>query len=101
MFINYFLTKQERNCIFFVFHLLKIRPEYEVYGVEFQPVSQWFVDEENSVSYKLSGDARSTGGDWIGLFQEGFSSLDDYLVYEYVGHGKCENRVFVIFSSID
>ncbi|XP_043273810.1 inositol polyphosphate 5-phosphatase K-like isoform X2 [Venturia canescens] len=67
---------------------ITIRPEFEVCGVEFQFVTQWFVNEENSVSYKLAGDARSTSGDWIGLFHEGFSSLDDYLVYEYVGHGK-------------
>lgn len=27
-------------------------------------------------------------GDWIGLFASDFSSLDDYIVYEYVSRGK-------------
>lgn len=65
-----------------------IRPSIEDYGVEFQPVTSWFIDEENSVSYKLLGDARPASGDWVGLFPNEFSSLDEYIVYEYVGRGK-------------
>ncbi|XP_026675192.1 inositol polyphosphate 5-phosphatase K-like isoform X2 [Ceratina calcarata] len=65
-----------------------IRPSIEDHGVEFQPVSSWFIDEENSVSYRLLGDARTASGDWVGLFQNGFSGLDEYIVYEYVGRGK-------------
>lgn len=67
--------------------VIKTRPGCEEHGVEFQSVTAWFIDEENSVSYILLGDTRSTNGDWIGLFHEGFSSLDDYIVYEYVGRG--------------
>ena len=67
---------------------LQIRPHVEDHGVEFQPVSSWFIDEENSVSYKLLGDARPASGDWVGLFHNEFSSLDEYIVYEYVGRGK-------------
>lgn len=65
-----------------------VRPGVEDYGVEFQPVSAWFIDEENSVSYRLLGDARPASGDWVGIFHNEFSSLDEYLVYEYVGRGK-------------
>ncbi|XP_076473259.1 inositol polyphosphate 5-phosphatase K isoform X2 [Bombus vancouverensis nearcticus] len=65
-----------------------IRPNVEDHGVEFQPVSSWFIDEENSVSYRLLGDARPASGDWVGLFHNEFSSLDEYIVYEYVGRGK-------------
>ena len=92
IFIFFFLcTFSLKQCDFSfnkLAFLSQTRPDYEEHGVEFQPVSAWFIDEENSVSYKLLGDARSTSGDWIGLFHEGFSSLDDYLVYEYVGRGK-------------
>lgn len=66
----------------------QIRPSIEDHGVEFQPVTSWFIDEENSVSYKLLGDARPASGDWVGLFPNEFSSLDEYIVYEYVGRGK-------------
>lgn len=65
-----------------------VRPDVEDHGVEFQPVTAWFIDEENSVSYKLSCDTKPASGDWVGLFHNEFSSLDEYLVYEYVGRGK-------------
>ncbi|XP_033323124.2 inositol polyphosphate 5-phosphatase K [Megalopta genalis] len=65
-----------------------VRPIVPDHGVEFQPVTQWFIDEENSVSYRLLGDSRPTSCDWVGLFHNDFSSLDDYIVYEYVGRGK-------------
>ncbi|XP_076160352.1 inositol polyphosphate 5-phosphatase K [Ptiloglossa arizonensis] len=65
-----------------------VRSEIKDHGVEFQPVTQWFIDEENSVSYKLLGDAKPASGDWVGLFHNEFSSLDEYIVYEYVNRGK-------------
>nr|KAF7430033.1 hypothetical protein H0235_006431 [Vespula pensylvanica] len=67
---------------------ITIRPNVEDHGVEFQPVSAWFIDEENSVSYKLIGDVRPVSGDWVGLFHNQFSSLDEYIVYEYVVRGR-------------
>lgn len=67
---------------------IMIRPNAEDHGVEFQAVTEWFIDEENSVSYKLIGDVRPSSGDWIGLFPNQFSSLSDHIVYEYVGRGK-------------
>ncbi|CAK9796395.1 Inositol polyphosphate 5-phosphatase K [Anthophora plagiata] len=71
-----------------------IRPNIEDHGVEFQPVSSWFIDEENSVAYRLLGDARPASGDWVGLFHNKFSSLDEYIVYEYVGRGKSTPATF-------
>ncbi|XP_012136902.2 inositol polyphosphate 5-phosphatase K isoform X1 [Megachile rotundata] len=71
-----------------------IRPTVEDHGVEFQPVTAWFIDEENSVSYKLLGDARPASGDWVGLFHNEFSSLDEYIVYEYVGQALTERIYF-------
>lgn len=69
----------------------------EDHGVEFQPVSAWFIDEENSVSYKLIGDVRPVSGDWVGLFHNQFSSLDEYIVYEYVVRGKKRSNLFNLF----
>ncbi|XP_012273105.1 inositol polyphosphate 5-phosphatase K [Orussus abietinus] len=67
---------------------ITVRSHIEDHGVEFQPVTAWWIDDENSISYKLLGNVSSSGEDWVGLFTDGFSSLDDYLVYEYVGRGK-------------
>lgn len=67
-----------------------IRPNISDNGIEFNPITIWYIDEENSVSYKFLGNGKSANGDWIGLYEEGFSSLDEYLVYEYIGRGKFE-----------
>lgn len=74
---------------------LQVRAGVEDHGVEFQPVSAWFIDEENSVSYRLLGNAKPASGDWVGLFHNEFSSMDEYIVYEYVGRGKT-NKLFHI-----
>lgn len=58
----------------------------------FQTISEWFIEEENSASYSYFADFNPTNGDWIGLFPEGFSSLDDYIVYEYVNRGRTNNE---------
>lgn len=44
--------------------------------------------EENFISYKIQRDFIPSNGDWIGLFPNEFSSLDDYIIYEYVSRGK-------------
>ncbi|XP_074105660.1 inositol polyphosphate 5-phosphatase K [Cotesia typhae] len=65
-----------------------VRPNFQDHGVDFQSLSQWFIDEENSVSYTLIGDFKPTSGDWVGLFHQGFSSIDEYIQYEYVTRGR-------------
>ncbi|XP_034951373.1 inositol polyphosphate 5-phosphatase K-like [Chelonus insularis] len=69
---------------------IAIRSYVQDHGVEFQALTEWLIDEENSVSYTLLGDFKPSDGDWVGLFTEGFSSLDEYLVYEYVNRRKIE-----------
>lgn len=64
-----------------------LRPGVEDDGVEFLPISAWFIDEVNSVSYRFLGDARPLSGDWVGLFHNEFTSLDEYKAYVTVGQG--------------
>ena len=66
---------------------MKIRSEVGDQGIEFQPIPEWFIDEGNTVSYKILDNTKSGNGDWIGLYKEGFSSIDEYLVYEYINRG--------------
>ncbi|EZA62453.1 hypothetical protein DMN91_004012 [Ooceraea biroi] len=63
---------------------ITVRPSVKDYIVEFQECTV----KESFVSYKLPRDFAPNNGDWIGLFANDFSSLDDYIVYEYVGRGK-------------
>ncbi|KAJ8686436.1 hypothetical protein QAD02_022230 [Eretmocerus hayati] len=68
-----------------------IRPAIPDHGIEFSPITSWYVEEENVVNYRFLGNARSCNGDWIGLYHNDFSSIDEYLVYEYIGRGKTES----------
>lgn len=61
-----------------------VRPNVKDHIVEFQDCTV----EENFISYKLQRDFIPSSGDWIGLFLNEFSSLDDYIIYEYVSRGK-------------
>ncbi|KAJ9598186.1 hypothetical protein L9F63_011124 [Diploptera punctata] len=63
--------------------VIKVFSDYFERVVEFLPVDTWFLDEENTASYTLSGDVQPTLWDWIGVFKDGFSSLEDYLCYVY------------------
>jgi hypothetical protein len=49
--------------------LLQVFSDYYERVVEFLPVELWYVDEENSASYTLSGDVQPTLWDWIGVFK--------------------------------
>ncbi|KAG8036240.1 hypothetical protein G9C98_004820 [Cotesia typhae] len=66
----------------------KSHPDYVVSDHKPVTADQWFIDEENSVSYTLIGDFKPTSGDWVGLFHQGFSSIDEYIQYEYVTRGR-------------
>ena len=49
--------------------LLQVFSDYYERIVKFLPVELWYLDEENSASYTLSGDVEPTGWDWIGVFK--------------------------------
>jgi hypothetical protein len=49
--------------------LLQVFSNYYERIVEFLPVEVWYIDEENSASYTLSGDVQPTLWDWIGVFK--------------------------------
>ncbi|KAK7863761.1 hypothetical protein R5R35_011162 [Gryllus longicercus] len=62
---------------------IKVFSDYYDRVVEFEPVNTWYLEEENSASYSLAGDVEPTYWDWIGIYKDGFTSLDDYLSYVY------------------
>ncbi|XP_044269023.1 phosphatidylinositol 4,5-bisphosphate 5-phosphatase A-like isoform X1 [Tribolium madens] len=61
--------------------------DYSERIVEFDKIVSWNQDEENKAKYKITKDIPATKDDWIGLFKDNFSGLDDYVTYEYVS--KC------------
>lgn len=64
--------------------MIKVFSETMEESVQFEKIPVWYLDEENAATYKFTKDVPKNKDDWIGVFKENFSSLDDYLVYEYV-----------------
>ncbi|KAJ1531740.1 hypothetical protein ONE63_000403 [Megalurothrips usitatus] len=64
--------------------VIKVFSDYHDRMVEFLPVEDWYLDEMNSVFCRIGDDVKLSPWDWIGLYKEDFSSLDDYLCYVYV-----------------
>lgn len=63
---------------------IKVFSDYHDRLVEFMPVEDWYLDEMNSVFCHVGDDVKHSPWDWVGLYKEDFSSLDDYLCYVYV-----------------
>ncbi|XP_020281768.1 inositol polyphosphate 5-phosphatase K-like [Pseudomyrmex gracilis] len=63
---------------------ITVRPNVKDCTVEFQDC----IMEDNVISFNMQKDFAPSNGDWIGLFTNDFSSLDDYIVYEYVSRNK-------------
>lgn len=82
--------------------------------VEFKPLLTWHIGEENVIEYTLPNGFEEAGSDWVGIYkvkfavlfrrkksispyklelisfiiQENFTSLDDYITYEYTSRSK-------------
>ncbi|KAG8231620.1 hypothetical protein J437_LFUL010298 [Ladona fulva] len=63
---------------------IKVISDYEDRLVHFHPIGTWYLDEENFASFALGDDVNATPWDWIGVFKEGFVSIEDYVSYVYV-----------------
>ncbi|XP_019878448.1 phosphatidylinositol 4,5-bisphosphate 5-phosphatase A isoform X2 [Aethina tumida] len=67
--------------------LIKVFSDYIESTVEFEEITSWNEEDENKAAYKVSGHLRTDVQDWIGIFKENFTALDEYVAYEYVS--KC------------
>lgn len=57
-------------------------------SVEFTAFLTWHVGEETVVEYTLPTGFSEAEADWIGIYKENFSSLDEYITYEYTSQSK-------------
>ncbi|XP_038109288.1 phosphatidylinositol 4,5-bisphosphate 5-phosphatase A isoform X2 [Culex quinquefasciatus] len=51
--------------------------------VVFKPIELWLVGEQNRIEYTIPAGFEEGTADWIGIYREDFTSLNDYLAYEY------------------
>ncbi|XP_075155035.1 inositol polyphosphate 5-phosphatase K [Haematobia irritans] len=63
---------------------IKLYPNYRATCVEFKDIGEWKINEENTVEYKKPLEFKERDFDWIGIFPVNYSSLKDYVSYEYV-----------------
>lgn len=51
--------------------------------VVFKPIELWLVGEQNRIEYTIPAGFEEGTADWIGIYREDFTSLSEYLAYEY------------------
>nr|XP_018907600.1 PREDICTED: inositol polyphosphate 5-phosphatase K-like [Bemisia tabaci] len=63
---------------------IKVFSNHVEQHVEFVVNSQWYIDSENCVQIIFDADVKPSKADWIGVFHDNFTSLDDYVSYSYL-----------------
>ncbi|XP_058464297.1 phosphatidylinositol 4,5-bisphosphate 5-phosphatase A isoform X2 [Malaya genurostris] len=51
--------------------------------IVFKPIELWSVGEPNKIEYTIPAGFEESSSDWIGIYREDFTSLSEYLAYEY------------------
>ncbi|EAT48128.1 AAEL000840-PA [Aedes aegypti] len=51
--------------------------------IMFKPIELWSVGEPNTIEYVIPAGFEESNADWIGIYREDFTSLSEYLAYEY------------------
>ncbi|XP_058836310.1 phosphatidylinositol 4,5-bisphosphate 5-phosphatase A isoform X3 [Topomyia yanbarensis] len=51
--------------------------------IVFKPIELWSVGEPNKIEYTIPAGFEEGTADWIGIYREDFTSLSEYLAYEY------------------
>ncbi|XP_067637467.1 inositol polyphosphate 5-phosphatase K [Eurosta solidaginis] len=67
---------------------IKLYPYYRAICVNFKEINEWQIGEENTVEYIKPNDFEERKHDWIGVYRESFSSLKEYIGYEYVNQAE-------------
>uniref|UniRef100_A0A182Q6W8 Inositol polyphosphate-related phosphatase domain-containing protein n=1 Tax=Anopheles farauti TaxID=69004 RepID=A0A182Q6W8_9DIPT len=51
--------------------------------ITFKEIELWLVGEPNTIEYVIPNGFEESNADWIGIYRENFTSLSEYLAYEY------------------
>ncbi|KAL1140543.1 hypothetical protein AAG570_000473, partial [Ranatra chinensis] len=63
---------------------VKVFSNYVERMVKFLPLQTWFINEVNYAVCIIGSDVTPTMWDWIGVYADNFTSLDDYYSYIYL-----------------
>ncbi|XKL59403.1 hypothetical protein PGB90_000419 [Kerria lacca] len=81
--------------------LMKVFSNYTERQVEIKIIGNWKCDTENKAIIILEADVIPSLWDWIGLYPENFTALDDYLYYVYLTSNENRNTVSPTSSTSD
>lgn len=62
---------------------LKVYEDTTERTITFKPIELWLVGEPNTIEYVIPNGFEESNADWIGIYRENFTSLSEYLAYEY------------------
>ncbi|XP_035898208.1 phosphatidylinositol 4,5-bisphosphate 5-phosphatase A-like isoform X5 [Anopheles stephensi] len=62
---------------------LKVYEDTTERTISFKPIELWLVGEPNTIEYVIPNGFDEGNADWIGIYRENFTSLSEYLAYEY------------------
>lgn len=62
---------------------LKVYEDTTERTITFRPIDLWLVGEPNTIEYVIPTGFDESNADWIGIYRENFTSLSEYLAYEY------------------
>ncbi|XP_052903278.1 phosphatidylinositol 4,5-bisphosphate 5-phosphatase A-like isoform X3 [Anopheles moucheti] len=62
---------------------LKVYEDTTERTISFKPIELWLVGEPNTIEYVIPNGFEEGNADWIGIYRENFTSLSEYLAYEY------------------
>ncbi|XP_046992841.1 phosphatidylinositol 4,5-bisphosphate 5-phosphatase A-like [Schistocerca americana] len=63
--------------------LVKVFSDHEDSFVTFEEIGVWCTSRDNSATYLVPSGVEPAFWDWIGVYKDGFTSLDDYICYSY------------------
>lgn len=63
---------------------IKVFCHYSERVVKFLPIQTWYLNQENSAVCIMGSDVVPGRWDWVGIFRDDFSSLDEYYGFIYV-----------------
>ncbi|XP_058053734.1 phosphatidylinositol 4,5-bisphosphate 5-phosphatase A-like isoform X3 [Anopheles bellator] len=62
---------------------LKVYEDASERTISFKPIELWHIGEPNTIEYVIPSGFDESNADWIGIYRENFTSLNEYLAYEY------------------
>ncbi|XP_073981738.1 inositol polyphosphate 5-phosphatase K-like [Rhodnius prolixus] len=69
---------------------IKVFSNYAERVVKFLPIQIWYTNQENTATCMMGADVDPKVWDWVGVFKENFTSLDEYQGFIYLANNSTD-----------